>query len=288
MTNSKNLNPQSFFIATELSIHGHVDFSTAYIEEIRNSRARAARNPYINFLENINNSLSKYNISEQISHGSKLFERLLGFDTLFFEGGSNLIIVFATMYNNFGVSFPVLHSMLLGQGHSILYIKNPDVGMYCSGSPKLGNSIDEMGHALDKFVLDRKFISVSVFGFSSGGYAALFCAATIGADVFIGFGIRTDWSRGSELLFSQGRAAPNDTDYLSNTLVNMRNYRPVDRIKKGILYYGDRDGSDVSHAENMRGKGNFELIPVKNAQHNVITYLVSIGKFEKTLNVRTG
>lgn len=285
LTSSANLDPNSFFIATELSMHGYADLSTTYIEEIKNSRARAARNPYLRYLGNINNNLSKYNISEQISHNSELFERLLGFDTLFFEGGPKLIIVFATMYNNFGVSFPVLHSMLLGQGLSILYIKNPNVDMYCSGSPKLGNSIDEMGRALKKFVLDHKFEKVSVAGFSSGGYAALLCAAIIGADVFIGFGIRTDWSRGSELLFSEGRAAPDGIDYLSNTLVNMRNYHSVDRIRRGILYYGALDGSDVSHAENMRGKDNFELIPVENAQHNVINYLVSIGKFEKTLNL---
>jgi len=286
-TSSANLNPNSFFIATELSMHGHVDLSTAYIEEIKKSRARAARHSYLRFLGNINKNLSKYNISKQISHRSKLFDRLLGFDTLFFEGGPHLIIVFATMYNNFGISFPVLHSMLLGQGLSILYIKNPNADMYCSGSPKLGNSIDEMGRSLRKFVLDHKFKKVSVAGFSSGGYAALFCAAIIGADIFIGFGIRTDWSRGSELLFSQGRAAPNDIDYLSNTLVNMGNYHSVDQIGRGFLYYGALDGSDVSHAENMRGKDNFELIPVKNAQHHVINSLISIGKFEKALNIRT-
>jgi hypothetical protein len=196
---------------------------------------------------------------------------------------NNLVIVFATAWNNFGISLPVLHFMLDKYPASVLYIKNPDKGMYCKGAPGLGGNIGEIVSNLEKFIDLNGYKKIMVLGFSSGGYAALYAAGAMGADSYVGFGVRTDWSRDCKIKISPTRVSPVSADYNNNALENLLINKNMAGIKKATLYYGDQDQSDAAHAHNMSTLDNFQITPIPKSKHNVVLHMIAKGAFEEAL-----
>jgi hypothetical protein len=144
-----------------------------------------------------------------------------------------LIIVFSTAYNNFDISFLVLHAIFLQYGYSILYLKNLDGGMFADGCPGFGTSIDTMQRGLEAFINSHGIVETFVTGFSSGGYASLYLAGQIGASPYLGFGIKTDWSRTSIKKTSLGRVSPSLQDHENKTLTDLVSFLPMSKNWKG-------------------------------------------------------
>lgn len=272
-------------IATQLTVHGLTESANSYIQQLRKCYPGPHIGKYLDFLGAINLNLAQYKVTEEIERSSICAE-LLSFDSMFFKRNNDdhLIIVFATAWNNFGVSFPVLHMMLKRTNQSILYIKNPARGMYTTGSSQFGDNIDSMCEMLKDFVNAKAYKKVSVIGFSGGGYASLFAAGVIGADSYIGFAVKTDWSMSCPIPHAMWRTRPALDDYAKNSLVNLAEHYSMSRIGKATLYYGDLDTEDCLNAENMDGLKNFNIIPVRGSAHNVILPLVAKGHFEAVLN----
>ena len=120
-------------------------------------------------------------------------------------------------------------------------------------------------------------------GFSGGGYAALHLAAKASADAFLGFGVRTDFSITSTFKPVHFRTAPCESDYINNTLVNMRDMPEINDIKRAVLYFGDRDESDREHALNMTGLPNFSINLVQHGTHNLMMDLLVSGHLQEVL-----
>ncbi len=199
------------------------------------------------------------------------------------QRSDRLIVVFATAYNNFSVSFCVIHALLQRFGCSLLYIKNPGRGMYAGGSPGFGTSIDTLAQALGRFCGRQGIGDLRICGFSSSGYASLYTAGMLGARAYLGFAVKTDWAPDSPLKAVVGRAAPEDEDRRGNTLVNLRGLGAMTGIGHAELYFGTRDVSDADHARNMAGMVNITPVPVAGATHNVIQHLMGEGRFDAVL-----
>jgi len=279
----------ALFIATQLAIHGLTNHAMKFIEMTRQNTQNQHALSYLIWLEKICANVEAHDVWNKIHQKNNIFRQVLGFNSIYVprRKNSQLIIVFATSYNNFGISFPLLHSMLERNSGSILYLKNPDLGMYCTGSPSLGSNIDSVGQSLKNFCRVNGFSKVSVIGFSSGGYASLFAAGCIGASSYTGFGIRTDWSPSCLCPISPSRAAPEPEDYDKNTLMNLRLNNMMERIGRAQLYYGMSDSIDSHQAENMRGLPNFEILPIAHGEHNVILSLTAENKIESALQAIT-
>ena len=210
----------------------------------------------------------------------RISERLLSFQSLLLTRGDvarQMVVVYATPCNNFDVSFPFLHCLLSGQADSILYVKNPARGMYTTGNLDYGRSIDEMSSGICRLISRLRPARLSVMGFSGGGYAALHLAAMAGANRFLGFNIKTDWSRGSSFPIVADRASPAVADYANNTLMNMLHLPEIKNIEKSILYFGEKDPSDTEHALEMSGLPNFDVRPVRHGSHNLIFDFLGAG-----------
>ena len=80
--------------------------------------------------------------------------------------------------------------------------------MFADSCPGFGTSIDTMQRGLEAFINSHGIVETFVTGFSSGGYASLYLAGQIGASSYLGFGIKTDWSRTSIKKTSLGRVSP--------------------------------------------------------------------------------
>jgi hypothetical protein len=213
-------------------------------------------------------------------------ERMLSFRSLFLRINASterLVVVYATAYNNFDISFPFLHVLLEKHADCVLYVKNPARGMYATGNHEHGDSIDAMSSRICGLIQELKARRVTVMGFSGGGYAALHLAAKARASAFHGFGIKTDWSIDSALSIPTNRVAPVAADYPGNTLVNMRSLPGISGIEKAVLHFGDQDPSDREQALNMAGLPNFELRALAGGSHNLICNLLERGLLAKTL-----
>jgi hypothetical protein len=280
---------EALFIATQLTIHGLSNHARKFIEMTKQSTQNRHALNYLIWLEKICANVEAHDVWNKIHQKNNIFRQVLGFNSIYVPRRKNgqLIIVFATSYNNFGISFPLLHSMLERSSGSILYLKNPDLGMYCTGSPSIGNNIDNMGQSLKNFCRANGFSKVSVLGFSSSGYASLFAAGCIGASSYTGFGIRTDWSPSCPCPISPRRSAPEPEDYNTNTLMDLRLNKMMERIGRAQLYYGMSDSIDSYQAENMRGLPNFEILPIEHSEHNVILSLTAENKIESALQAIT-
>jgi hypothetical protein len=276
-------------LATQLTLHGFSDRAIMLLDKLGKFKTSQLFSGYLNQLYLASEQLSSCRIEEKHIAKPAFFEDILSLNISYFRkpGSKKLIIIFATGWNNFGVSLPVFNELLGNVEASILYIKNTDREMYCNGAPGLGDSIDKVASNLQKFKIENGYEDILVYGFSSGGYAALFSAAELRAKSFVGFGIRTNWSIDSMHTATPGRAAPSVKDYEKNTLINMALHPNIKSVSKINLYFGDSDHSDIAHANNLADLQNVALIPVEKSTHNVILHMISGGTFSDVLRTHS-
>jgi hypothetical protein len=240
-------------------------------------------------LEKLNalaNQISLINGVSEILIDSDKVKALLSVDSCLIKGmadSGKIVIVYATAWNNFDISFPFLHHLIVSKASYIIYIKNPYRGMYGSGNYEYGNNIDEMSSNISNLVSSLDPTKVTVLGFSGGGYAALHLAAKIKANAYFGFAIKTDHSVNSLFKKNPNRTSPSEFDYQNDTFSNLRYMPEVADITRANLYFGDLDESDKEHAINMIGLRNFSIIKVKDAPHNLIVNLLERGQFNEIL-----
>ncbi len=214
-------------------------------------------------------------------------EKLLSFHSSIFGKGRDskrLVIVYATAWNNFDVSFPLLHCLIASRVDHIVYVKNPGLGMYATGNHEYGNSIDQMSSRICALIAGMNPSNVKVMGFSGGGYAALHLAAKAGANAFLGLGIKTDFSKDSTLANPPNRTTPRESDYANNTLVNMRELPEIGGIGQAILYFGERDEFDREQALNMAHLPNFTIRAIQQGSHSLLIDLLVAGRLVEVLS----
>jgi hypothetical protein len=261
--------------------------------------------PIVNSLAALNHNNETFNqilekltrLSEQISRIPKIDDilidptkviALLSPRSCTLKGSADnrkIIIVYATPYNNFDISFPFLHHLIATKAAHIIYVKNPVRGMYGSGNFEFGKNLDEMSFNIGNLIKSLNPSDLTVMGFSGGGYAALHLAAKVKANSFLGLGIRTDYSINSPILkVNPLRASPSESDYQNNSIINLRNMPEIGNIKRAVLYYGEKDNYDREHAINMRGLSNFSIFNVKDGSHNLVLDFIQMGYFKTVLD----
>jgi len=271
----------ALFDAGQLIRHGHYDDAVLIIDRLRGEAvANETFNLRLNRLATAAEQVHSVPNLRQLLGNAELVDQLLSVRSALLGGTehvNHLLIVYSTAYNNFDISFPFLHCLVSPYADCILYVKNPERGMYTTGNHEFGSSIDEITLSICKLAYEISPSRISVAGFSGGGYAALHLAAMINAHTFLGFNIKTDWSRTSPFPVVGGRACPSVGDYSRNSLQNLRSMSEITSIQDAVLFYGDRDSSDKEHAENMAELPNFTLRKIETASHNIVVDLLIAG-----------
>jgi hypothetical protein len=286
---SENINiKNALFIARNLLSHGCYERAHPIINSL------AALNHNNETLNQILEKLSR--LSEQISKIPKIDDilidstkvmDLLSFRSCTLKGSTEnrkIIIVYATPFNNFDISFPFLHHLIATKATHIIYVKNPARGMYGSGNIEFGKNLDEMAFNIGNLITILNPSDIIVMGFSGGGYAALHLAAKVKAKSFLGLGIRTDYSINSPIMKANPFRAPTESDYQNNNIINLRNMPEIGNIKRAILYCGEKDNYDREHAFNMRGLSNFSIFSVKGGSHNLVLDFIQMGYLNTVLD----
>jgi len=277
----------ALFTADQLVRHGCYDLACRVIDSVA---ARGHRNETLILrLERLAKAAERVRaisgLDAMLADSCKV-EKLLSFNSSIVGAGrasNRLVIVYSTAWNNFEISFPFLHCLIARHADCIVYVKNPERGMYATGNHEYGGSIDQISSSLCDIIAGMNPSRVTVMGFSGGGYAALHLAAKTRADAFLGLAIRTDFSKDSSFCNVRGRTAPRKSDYRNNTLVNMRDLPEIADIRRAVLYFGDSDLSDREHALNMSGLPNFTIYSVRRGSHHLVMDFLVHGRLQEVL-----
>jgi len=205
-----------------------------------------------------------------------------------------LLVVFGSMFNDFWVSYPVLHCMLRKLDSNILYLKDPREMMYLGGLKSFGSSFGSLVDGIRATAAELALGRILVTGFSSGGYPALLAASRLGAASYLGFSVRTDLSPASLLPQDRKAAARNPFGVLElqgirrgledDLLVDLKPVVQQSRAPgRGVLYYGADDTFDAAHATHLADLDNFIVNELPSTKHNAVLTLMADGEFEKQL-----
>lgn len=231
--------------------------------------------------------LKKFSISEKLKKNESQESALLDPEKpVFFENPKRkgLIIVFATNFNNFEVSFPVLHCILENYGYSIFYLKDAKRRFYLTGIPGIAEDFKSLLGTIAKLKQERGGDRLVVMGHSSSGYTGLLSSILLQADSFIGCSIRSDLSRTSTLspglLMTEEVRSDIPRKYLTDLrpLLMEREFP-----RSGRIYFGEHSRLDADHAKRLAGNKRVDVLKVNGANHSVMSSLIGNGEFGAVL-----
>jgi hypothetical protein len=195
------------------------------------------------------------------------------------------IIVYSGQLRRFWFSLNVLHQFLRRFEHHIIYLSDHTGHMYLNGLDSCGGSHDSLVAALRRTTAELGVECIHVMANSAGGFAGMRAALDLGAESFLGTGIRTDLTPGSRLppgaVFGTAVQRCRDAKMLVNLRTLIEKAPAPPRIH---LYCGANHTLDRAHAENLRGLPTVEVNVLEDeSAHDIIGTLVGRGMFEDVL-----
>ena len=190
-----------------------------------------------------------------------------------------LLVVFATIFNNFYISHLNLHAMLRTLGCHLLFLKETTLANYQRGVAGFAADLPDIAVQIQAMARKLGADQIYVSGYSSGGYAALQTSLSLPCRGYLGFSHVTDMSLVSHLPrpahFSDEVFAQLDPRWLLDLRITLETADPA--ISR-VLVYGDRAWKDSAHAKHLAGLKTIRLVPLAGASHDVIQFLLARGR----------
>ena len=218
-----------------------------------------------------------------IFSNSRLMERL--YDT---EGATlvvhpterrDIMVVFLTAFNNFGVSTPVLLAILQQCGFSVLFLRDCTHRRFLTGVTGCGANLDELAGYIRRVMEEGQFERLFITGYSSGGYASLFMSTIVNPVAYIGFAIESDFSSGgpparvSRLAIDLRKSV--DAEYLVDLSERVsQSAVMIDRK----LFFGERSSIDRKQCEAFIDLPGCSVEMVAGSGHELILDLLERGE----------
>jgi hypothetical protein len=268
----------ALFAATELVVHGS-EQACDFIRYISRQVTHPDVQQYLDRLSKQAKFIRGIAGLDEIRRNKALVSELYKLNGIFFARGERhhekLLVVFTTVFNNFYVSNLVFYAMLRHFGVSILFLKDTSLHNYLNGIVGFGNDIVQVSQRI-KSVVQREGISeVYITGFSSGGYASLFCSNMLPCCSYVGFSLRSDLSRSSLLhpgkFFTEEVRSCIDERWLKNLRDILLG---AHRFPRRDIYFGSEYAVDVEHARNLEGIPGTTIICLPGCDHQTIAALM--------------
>lgn len=280
---------QAMEVATGLVQQGLHGLAESYMARHCSSFTHPGAIAYVESLRRQNLTISRFEHLPGVLGDKPLMIQLLDeHEPVFMQGTGEtdrLLVILSTTYNNFYVSNAVLLALVKNFGCAVLFLKDSDANFFLKGAKGFGNSLDEMAKLLKDFVTQRGFKRVNCMGFSSSGYASLFCAISLNAGPHLGFSIRADYTEGSAL--PQGWLLREELkqEVPKHCLVNLAAMHKASGFQHCCtVYYGEDDQVDVQHALLLADCENVQLHAIAKTGHGVPARLLETDAFEKCIS----
>ena len=183
------------------------------------------------------------------------------------ESNGQLIVIFATSFNNFYISNAVFAELLASRGYSFLILKDPSGFQYTRGIPGLADTWVDLIVWLEKFLSEkRKGFEITFTGFSSSGYASVLAASLLGPKRCIAFSLNSsmvplpDVNRPKIMTPEMFDCIP------TSAKLDLAKIVPNPETKY-LIYYGEKSVVDRAHAIRLRGLANTHIVEVGGEGH---------------------
>lgn len=266
---------QALYLATQLVSHAH-PHAPGMIDTLRDYSRHRDVIAYIDMLEASNRTMRRYfqleNLPESQREG---FYKRDGF--IFIEkrsGSHKLLVIFATMFNNFHFSHAAMVAMLGTLDCNLLILKDSSLLNYHRGVARFADSLPEIGPAITRLAQRHGIEKIFMTGFSSCGYAALYTSLNSLCHGYLGFSqpfdMRAESPLEPPLYFTPDVREAVDPTYL----IDMREpLRAAGSAVPRTIVYGERNEHDTMHARHVADLPDLEVIALPDTSHGTVEYL---------------
>lgn len=272
----------AFFVASEMVCHGF-DAADKFIDMLAGQTKREDAARFLANLKQKNARLRSWPFRGQVLGNADLRDKLYELDTHIALKGSRhpdkALIVHTTMYNNFGISTPLLVSGLLELGVSIVILKDSSLFNYLKGANSIGKRLDDISNYIREVQDQLEAKDLYFASYSSGSFASLYAAIMLDGRGYLGFSPITD--RSDRGLPPAKFFTPEIRDEVDpRYLINLRElYEAMGCTFPGTLYYGANAFIDRAHARDMALLDTFSAIEIENCAHATVDHLILRGEF---------
>lgn len=271
---------QALYFASQLASQGHpatTEVISILREKVRHSEVLQAAD----FIERVNEEVRRHFRLEHLPPAirEEVYKREGAMFVPATERSRKLLVIFATMFNNFHISIAALLAMLKPINCNFLVLKDSSLLNYQSGVRGFAENIPGIAKGISDFVNRKGFEQVYICGYSSCGYAALMTSLLMPCSGYLGFSQPIDMSEGSELsppfyFTSDVRAFVGEKH-----LVDLKPLlAAADRTIPRTFIYGERNTKDSAHAAYIQDLAHLKFIALTEADHSTVEQFVANGE----------
>lgn len=196
------------------------------------------------------------------------------------EGSRNLLVVWSSMYNNFGVSHAVTTAMLRTLDCHVLLLKDGGTYGFLAGVKGLANSLREIGPKIAQIAARIGADNIYFTGYSSGTMGALATSLTIDCKGYVAFsqriGLADDPSSVQYLPGLTKVLGVDAGEFLSGV---MPRPRPSDLRNPRVLFVGAQNAQDQYYAKVATDHVPCRVIVIPDVGHNTVPAIIASGTF---------
>jgi hypothetical protein len=216
---------------------------------------------------------------------SDLVEKLYATDGFTLIKGTHrpevLLLVFTTVYNNFGISNLMLYSLLRASGVSVLILRDGTLASYLTGVRGLGHDLDSCAESISRLATELHCQKILVTGYSSGGFASYYVSTKLDCAGYLGFSIvsdmRLDTLLPTDVFISKDIRNKIDSKYLVE-LSGLTDTNS-DGIPRRVVV-GANSEVDQRFADLIAGVPRLAVIKVPECRHDTPEAMLATGQLQ--------
>lgn len=193
-----------------------------------------------------------------------------------------LFIIFGGIYHNIGMPVFEFKKFLSTYFSNANYLLIRDLNQiwYYSGVAELSTNVEENVEEFTKIIDTVEHTTTHMIGNSMGGTASLMYGLLLNVDYIDAFSMQSFLDEKTRREFNDNRwvdyVKALHKDYTDNKYLNFKSLKDTKFDGSLNLYYGENEKLDKAHIDYFEHDCNYNVIKVKNANHNNIVKQMKI------------
>ncbi len=270
-------------MAQLLSAHGH-PACRAFITWAQQQHQHVELNEKLGRMLKVGELAEQHPHVRRLQNDAAMRSALYAHEGYFFAKGDTrphvLLVVFTTVYNNFGISNLFLYALLKDLGVSVLMLRDGSWANYLGGASDMGDNLDDLAAGIESFAQLHQCQHTLILGYSSGGYASYYVSTKLKCDAYLGMSIVTDFSLDTPLPTDKFISKDIRSRFDARYLVNLAQL-PVSDMHSAPrrLLVGKKSKADLLYTQAMAGVKDVSVIELPHCSHDIPEALLATGEF---------
>ena len=273
---------EALWTATHLAFNG-MPSARSVIRSLQAKTDHADASKFFDKLLNVCDYADRLESFHAIRRDPILFRKLYDLHgSLFIKGstaGQKLVVVFTTMFNNFGISNAILLAILKKFGVSVLLLRDCTRSNYLGGASGFGGDLDELSSKIAAVARQQSIEQIYLMGYSSGGYASFHASMHIACAGHLAFSSPVDFSPDTKLPTDWFIKKELRTKFDPRYLLDLAQVLPNVPARRRLVV-GSSSTRDIAHARHVASVAGLEVIEIADSTHDTPQALLARGEFE--------